>query len=705
MNPFKSFVLSFFLLLVLLAGCANNIPLEEGRALIASGRTDEGLARLEQAAREHPDDRESRTAYFRQRELMVSEATAAAEVARRGGQFDAAEAAWQRVLKADAGNARARDGLAEITAARRHRVALDEAAAWLQKGDVAQAEMRVRTILAENPTHEGARELLKRLQAQAVQPAPATAVKSPFAKPITLEFRDTPLKTVFDVISRTAGVNFALDKDVKGDAKITIFVRNTSIDEVLRLIMATNQLQHKLLGENSVLVYPATAAKNKEYQETVTRSFYLANTDVKQAQMLIKNIAKSKDIFVDEKLNLLIMRDTPDAVRLAERLIESLDLAEPEVMLEIEVLEISRSRMLELGLDFPDQIGYGLLRQPNVVLQPTQGVGGSVVPQVGAEVAPGVVDLRNRAGLTTFITNPAVLLNLRSQAGDGTLLANPRIRVKNREKAKIHIGDKLPVFTTTSTANVGVSASVSYLDVGLKLDVEPSVHLDDEVDIKVGLEVSSITKEIPGPAGSLAYQVGTRSAATVLRLKHGETQVLAGLINDEERSSANRLPGLGDLPLVGRLFSSTRDSNNKTEIVLLVTPRVLRNVARPALAAPTVPAGTESNVGAPPLTVRSGHGVTLSTKGANGVARPAPPAPEPVSAPAPEPVPDAAPSPTVPAVPPAAPAVPPAMPPAVPFVVSPAAPAASSASSPPGPVENGAAAPAAPPTSPPASGE
>jgi general secretion pathway protein D len=176
------------------------------------------------------------------------------------------------------------------------------------------------------------------------------------------------------------------------------------------------------------------------------------------------------------------------------------------------------------------------------------------------------------------------------------------------------------VFTTTSTANVGVSASIAYLDVGLKLDVEPSVHLDDEVDIRVGLEVSSIVKEVQGPANSLAYQVGTRSATTVLRLKHGETQVLAGLINDEERSSANRLPGLGDLPLLGRLFSSQRDSRSKTEIVLLVTPRVVRNVARPQLATPTIPAGTESAVGAPPLTIKSGRGVTMSTKPASGAA-------------------------------------------------------------------------------------
>jgi len=610
---------SLVMFLFLLAGCASNPAFDEGRALIDAGRGEEGLARLVQAVRDRPEDREARAYYFRQRELAVSEATAAAEEARRAGRFDAAEAAWRRVLAADAGNARARDGLTEIAAARRHQGMLVDAEMLLKKNDAATAELRVRTVLAENPAHADARALLSRLLEQEAKHPPAATLKSPFAKPITLDFRDTPLKTVFEVISRTAGVNFVLDKDVKGDTKITIFVRNTGIDEVLRLIMATNQLQRRVIGENSVLVYPATAAKAKEYQETVTRSFYLANAEVKQAQTLIKSIVKSKDVFVDEKLNLVVIRDTPEAVRLAERLIESLDLAEPEVMLEIEVLEIARNRLLELGIKFPDQIGYGQLRQPNIVLQPTQGVGGSVIPQTGAEIAAGVIDLHSRDALTGYITNPALLLNLKNQLGEGSLLANPRIRVKNREKAKVHIGEKLPVFTTTSTANVGVSASVAYLDVGLKLDVEPSVHLDDEVDIKVGLEVSSIVKEVFGPSNSLAYQVGTRSAATVLRLKHGETQVLAGLINDEERTSANRLPGLGDVPLLGRLFSSQRDSRSKTEIVLLVTPRVVRNVARPQLAAPTISAGTESAVGAAPLSISGGRGVSMSTRPTNGM--------------------------------------------------------------------------------------
>jgi general secretion pathway protein D len=607
-------------ILPLLAGCASNIHLEEGRALIASGRGEEGLARLEQAVREHPNDREARAAYYRQRELAVSEAAAAAEEARRSGRLDAAEAAWQRVLAMDARHPRARDGLGEIAAARRHQTLLDEAAALGKKGDTGTAEMRVRTILAENPSHAEARDMLRRLQAREARQPAATSLKTHFNKPISLEFRDTPLKTVFEVIARTAGVNFVLDKDVKGDTKVTIFVRNTSIDEVLRMIMATQQLRHSVIGETSVLVYPATAAKAKDYQETVTRSFYLANAEAKQVQTLLKSVVKSKDIFIEEKLNLVIVRDTPEAIRLAERLIESLDLAEPEVMLEIEVLEISRNRLMELGLKFPDQIGYGLLQAPTQTTIVNNGVT-QTNDNLGGALATGMVNLHARDGLTGYVANPALLLNLKNQVGDGTLLANPRIRVKNREKAKIHIGEKLPVFTTTSTANVGVSASVSYLDVGLKLDVEPSVHLDDEVDIKVGLEVSSVVKEVPGPSNSLAYQVGTRSAATVLRLRHGETQVLAGLINDEERSSANRLPGLGDVPLLGRLFSSQRDNRSKSEIVLLVTPRVVRNVARPAIAAPTVPAGTEANIGASPLVVRSGNGIRLSTQPAAAMGR------------------------------------------------------------------------------------
>jgi general secretion pathway protein D len=197
-------------------------------------------------------------------------------------------------------------------------------------------------------------------------------------------------------------------------------------------------------------------------------------------------------------------------------------------------------------------------------------------------------------------------LHLRETAGRSNVLANPRIRVKNKEKARIHIGDKVPVITTTAGSTGFVSESVSYLDVGLKLEVEPLVSLEDEVGIKVGLEVSNITQQVKTTGGTVAYQVGTRNAATTLRLRDGQTQVLAGLISDEDRRTASKVPGMSRLPVVGRLFSNNGETLTKTEIVLLVTPRVLRNIERPGARIEEFNSGTELEIG------RGGAGAVVS---------------------------------------------------------------------------------------------
>jgi general secretion pathway protein D len=610
--------LTLTLVIAIMAGCSTRTAITESQALAQAGRHEESVARLELGLRDNPGDNELRATYFRQRDQAVDRISAQAETERLAGRLDEAQTIYQRAQKLDPNNPRLRDGLIELDGQRRVASRVAEAKSLQAKGDNAGAVRILREVLSIAPGHVETRRLLSQVGDAMPRPELGTqALSAAMTKPMTLDLKEMPIKSVFEAIARTSGANFVFDKDVRSDTKITIFVRDTSIDEIIKLILSTNQLKRKLLNENSVLVYPDTPAKAREYQELVTRSFYLANTDVKQAQAMVRTLVKSKDLFVDEKLNLLMIKDTPDAVRLAERLLESLDIAEPEVMLDVEVLEVSRSRLLELGLRFPDQIGYGRLQGDNATTIVNNGVTQSNTTPGGA-LAPGFIDLRNRTGLTSFVSNPAVTLNLRSEAGDGNTLANPRIRVKNREKAKIHIGDKLPVFTTTSTANVGVAASVSYLDVGLKLDVEPNVYLEDEVAIKVQLEVSSVSREVTGPASSLAYQIGTRSAATVLRLKNGETQVLAGLISDEERSSANRLPGLGDLPMLGRLFSSQRDNNSKTEIVLLITPRILRNLQRPASATWPEPAGSEAAVGAEPLQSKRADPRSLSVSSSSG---------------------------------------------------------------------------------------
>lgn len=544
------------------------------------------LRQLGEAVVAEPRNADLRARYLARRDALAVGWLNEAERARAFAQFELAERLYREVLSIEPANARARTGLDTLVDERRRLQRLDEAEAAYTRGDSANAERLVRSVLAEAPANTRARRLLRELDERRLLARPVEALAGPLAKKVNLQFRDAPLRVVFEALSRAAGLNFVFDSDVRDDALVSIFVRDTSVDEVIKLLTATQQIGRKLLNANSVLIYPATPAKQREYQELVSRSFYLANADVKQALNLIKQVVKSRDVFIDEKLNLLVIKDTPEAMRLAERLIASLDVAEPEVMLEVEVLEVSRNKLRDLGLILPDQIGWGALDGANVGLP-----------------IEGAVNLNNTGGLVPYVGLPAANLRLLATRGEGNVLASPRIRVKNRTEAKIHIGDKVPVFTSTANSSDFVATSVTYLDVGLKLDVEPSVTLDDEVSIKVALEVSNIINKEEGPAGSQAYRIGTRSAATTLRLKHGETQVLAGLINDEDRTSSRTLPGLGDLPVLGRLFTRNEDSANSTEIVLLITPRIVRNIVAPAFTRDDLAAGTEALVGAAPLRI------------------------------------------------------------------------------------------------------
>jgi general secretion pathway protein D len=565
--------------------------MQESKEHQAEGRYEDALIKLEKALQERPDDREVKAQVFRQRDVVINKLLLSAEVAREKGLVTEGEEIYIKVLRFDPANARARQGLDQIALQKRAAELYADGELLLKNGDSGAAESRFRSILAMDPKNSLAREAIRKIQNDAAKAqSTATSASSPLGKPISLAFRDANFRSVFEVLSRYAGVNFIFDKDVRPDLKITVYVRDSSIEDVLRLILTTNQLERKVLNDSSILIYPNTPAKQKDYQDLVSRVFYLTNVEAKQAQALIKSMVKTKDVYVDDKLNLLIVKDTPEAVRYAEALIAAADMGDSEVMLEVEVLEIARTRMMELGIQFPEVIRYGL-------------AGGEAVAKLRG------------GGLTTFVPNPVATLNLQRHTGDTNLLANPRIRVRNKEKAKIHIGERLPVFTTTSTANVGVSAAVNYLDVGLKLEVEPLINLDDEVAMKVSLEVSSVIKEVIGPQGSSAFQVGTRTAATSLRLKNGETQVLAGLISDEERNSAQKLPGLGDMPLLGRLFGSHHDEANKTEIVLLITPRIVRNINRPDSDSMTIVAGTESSVGQAPIFLRSKSQVAIPTAG------------------------------------------------------------------------------------------
>jgi len=585
------------LTLFLVAGCATSGALREGRDLIEQGRMEEGIRRLEQGVKASPNDSELRAYYTRNRDLYINQLVYEGEKMRMLGRSEEALAAFQRVLALSPENERAKAGVDAVRAEQRQQVEVAQAQQLFDAGKGAEALERLNSVLAENPSQQDAQALRRRIEESRLRTAtPAQQLRPEFKKPVTVEFRDAPLKSVFEVLSRASGINFVFDRDVRPDLRATIFLRDTSIEDAVSFLLVTNQLEKKILNDNTILIYPNLPNKARDYQELMVKSFYLANADVKQTLNLIKTVVKTRDVFIDERLNLLVMRDTPEAIRLAEKLIAAQDLAEPEVILEVEVLEVGRSKLQELGLRYPAQVSAGI---------------------EGAIEGPGRIALSEWTGgsrsdiVRINVTDPAFVINLKRQDGDTNILASPRIRVKNREKAKIHIGDRLPVITTTSTANVGVSESVQYLDVGLKLDVESNVYLENQVAMKVALEVSNIVQEIRSLSGTLTYRIGTRNTATVLRVANGETQVLAGLIQDEDRRTADKVPGLADLPVLGRLFTSSNDTRTKTEIVLLITPYVVHNLVRPPPSALEVAAGTEASLGAAPLRLPSATGATV----------------------------------------------------------------------------------------------
>ncbi len=598
----KRTALLLFFLALFTAGCATDGVITEARKEVQDGRGDAALARLEEAMKREPDNHVLRKEFFRVRELLVAQWLGQAAALLTAGQFQASDALYKRVLQQDPANVRARAGIAQVAADQRYSAAAQEAERLIKQGKLREAEDLLRPVLVENPQQRDARRLQRQIDERLMKPAIASVrLKTSTGKPMSVELRDVSIRAMFDALSRSTGISFVLDKDVRADQKASIAVRDQEAEDVIRLILATNQLEQKVLNETTVLIYPNTPQKQREYQELVVRSFYLANADVKQTATMIRALVKTRDLFVDEKLNMIVIKDTPNAVRLAERLIAAHDLAEPEVMLEVEVLEISSNRLLELGLRFPSSVAWGLVG------------GGTSATAAGGGIAitggtPGVLSLpewlnRGSELVRLTFTDPLFILSLRQTDGTTNVLANPRIRVKNREKARIHIGDRVPVITTTAAAAGGfVSESVSYIDVGLKLEVEPQVHLDDEVGIKVGLEVSNIVREVKSTtSNTLTYQIGTRNANTNLRLRDGETQIIGGLISDEDRRTANRVPGLGDMPVVGRLFSSTSTTTGKTEVVLLITPRLIRTLARPDARSLEFSGGTETSTGFAPI--------------------------------------------------------------------------------------------------------
>lgn len=493
--------------------------------------------------------------------------------------FDKLTTIYTELEAYDPGNLRAKEGLIRIEAAKKHQLLIKEAEAAIGRNDAedALAMAKLREVLLEHPNHAKAQPLYNGLlQMQENKRQAKLKHKIAFNEPITMEFRDVAIKRIFEILSRTTKINFVLDKGVPTNQKATIFVKSMAFNDAFDLLLQSNKLGKKVLSDNSVIIYVNNKVNQREYRDLTVRSFILDYADAKQVSAVLRSMLNITKIEVNERLNTLIIKDSAEVLSLAEKIIQAQDLPDAEVMLEVQVLEMRRSYVQNLGISPPTGLTLP-------------------VPATGVLT----VDDLKVAGKSLVVNGvPGLVFN--ATDGDVNLLANPRIRVKNRELAKIHIGEKVPVFTS-NVASTGVSSqTVQYIDAGLKLEIEPNVSATGDITIKVSLNVSSIGDEVTATTGtsqSVAFRVGTRLTSTVLRLHDGETQVLSGLIDDQDRQSLSGLPGLSKIPLLGRLFSTQSDNQIKTEIVMSITPHIIRERRLPTSNQAEMWIGSEGKTG------------------------------------------------------------------------------------------------------------
>lgn len=571
-------MMSLGLCAALVACSTAKVAQKEANELIEAGQYEAGLARIEDGLRENPRDTELHLALSHGRARSITALMTEADQDRAKRSFAAARMGYGRVLTIEPNNRRAQDSLRQLDYLRSMDEKLELARGDLRRGDIYGADRQVKQILELDPTNDGALELqgnIRLVQSRNVVQYPQ--LRTRLDRPVTLEFRDANLKTIFEVLSQVAGLNFIFDKDLRPDMKATIFVRDVRIEDAVALLLQQNQLHQKVVNENTLLIYPDSPQKLKDYQELVMRTFYLTSIDANTALNMIKTMLKTRDVFVDERLNTLTMRDSEDAVRMAEKLLQSQDQSNPEVVLEVEVMEVARQRILDLGLQWPNTFG--------------------VLSSAGGDVT--VLDQLKGITSSRISISPSPQAKINAQDNDINTLASPVIRVSNREQARIHIGQRVPIISATavpSTQGPVITESVTYLDVGLKLEVQPTVHLNNEVAIKIALEVSNATPLQPTRQGTIPVQVDTRNAQTTLRLHDGETQILAGLVRNDHGASGNKIPGLGDIPWLGRLFGSNKDTVGQSELVLSITPRIVRNLPYQSPSDMEFPTGTETSM-------------------------------------------------------------------------------------------------------------
>ena len=384
---------------------------------------------------------------------------------------------------------------------------------------------------------------------------------------LNLSFRtEVSLRSIFQTLGRVANVNFLYD-DTFRDTNLAIDLTGKDLQQAVNFLCVASKNFSRTIDEKTVIIVPDNVQKRMQYELNAIKTFYLSNIDVSDVQMrltqMVKTMYKVPSIQVDKNLNSVTIRDTPQAVALAEKLLRSWDKSVGEVVIDIEIMEVDRIRMRKLGID----LSKGTL---GIRFNPANMSDDGYFPIGGTDFG----DLANYQ-----ITVPTAVAQFLGSDSDTKIIAQPKIRGLSGAKLEYIVGQKVPIvnsqFAAIAAGGLQTQPIVNYTltDIGITIKMTPRIHLDREVTLEIELTISAIAGE--GVAGIPI--IANREIKNTVRLKDGETSFLAGLLRDEERLIKGGIVGLKDLPLIGGLFSTSQKTVEQTDVILTITPHILRS--------------------------------------------------------------------------------------------------------------------------------
>ncbi len=377
----------------------------------------------------------------------------------------------------------------------------------------------------------------------------------------SLVFKNASVRDILSAIGHFAAINVVFDPQFR-DQTLTVDLRNSTLEEALQAVTSSTRNFYRVSAARTITVIPDTPAKRREYEEEIIRTFFLSNADVKETLDLLRLVVDNRRISPVSGVNAIAIKDTPEKIGAAGRLISAIDKARAEVVIDVELLEVDRARMREFGLQ---------IASPG-----SPGIDGSMDVNTEGQT---LESLRMLTQADVFVTGvPGLYYRLLKSEGSSRALANPQLRTADGIAAQARFGDDVPVpsvtFAPIATGGVNQQpiTSFTYRTIGVNIDITPRLHHNDDISLRLKLEVSNLS----GTGYNNLPTFGTRYIDTTIRLKDGETNMLAGLIRDEERTTLDGVPGLSDLPVVGRLFAKNHRETKETDVVLMLTPRIIR---------------------------------------------------------------------------------------------------------------------------------